>query len=189
MNLKLSGIFKSPGMRNTSILVKIAITGFILIFTLNASLGIYSIFKISDNLKKSTETLNTARKTELKLQEQVLTWQNLLMEGENFERYKNHYHMFSYNAQDVQNLLFNLKLQLSDAPLIKDKIEDLRILHREITSEFTGHIVDQESFIKLLIRGKVLIIKKFLQPVLTVRMKTSSHTVEGLPLQPKFLTK
>ncbi len=145
MNLKLSGIFKSPGMRNTSILVKIAITGFILIFTLNASLGIYSIFKISDNLKKSTETLNTARKTELKLQEQVLTWQNLLMEGENFERYKNHYHMFSYNAQDVQNLLFNLKLQLSDAPVIKDKIEDLRILHREITSEFTGHIVDMKQ--------------------------------------------
>lgn len=145
MNLKLSGIFKSPGLRNTSILVKVSITGFILIFTLNASLGIYSIFKISDNLMKSTETLNTARKTELKLQEQVLTWQNLLMEGENFERYKNHYHMFSYNAQDVQNLLFNLKLQLSDSPAIKEKIDNLRYLHQEITSEFTGHIVDMKQ--------------------------------------------
>lgn len=144
MNLKLSGIFKSPGMRNTSILVKVAITGFILIFSLNAFVGIYSIFTISDNLRKSTDTLNTARKTELKLQEQVLTWQNLLMEGENFERYKNHYHMFSYHAQDVQNLLFNLKLQLSDKSGIKDKIEDLRTLHKEITSEFTGHIVEMK---------------------------------------------
>ena len=145
MNLKIPNFFRSPGLRNTSIFVKVSITGFILIFTLNASVGIYSIFKISDNLKNSTETLDTARKTQLKLQEQVLTWQNLLMEGNNFNRYKNHYHMFSYNAQDVQNLLFNLKLQTSDNLVIKQKIDDLRILHQEITSEFTAHIVEMKQ--------------------------------------------
>jgi anti-sigma regulatory factor (Ser/Thr protein kinase)/PAS domain-containing protein len=68
------------------------------------------------------------------------------MEGKDFENYKKNYHLFSYHAQDVQNLLFNLKLQTSEYPEINTEIINLRNLHQEITSEFTGHIVDMKQY-------------------------------------------
>ena len=145
MNYKFLNFKNFSGIKNTSLLVKFAITGFVIIFTINSALGIYSIFRISSILSSNTETLNTARKTQLKLQEQILSWQKILMEGNDFENYKKNYHLFSYHAQDVQNLLFNLKLQTSEYPEINAEIINLRNLHQEITSEFTGHIVDMKQ--------------------------------------------
>jgi len=145
MNFKFPILKKYYGIKNTSLLVKFSVTGFIIIFTINSALGIYSIFKISSILTSNTETLNTARKTQLKLQEQILSWQKILMEGKDFESYKNYYHLFSCHAQDVQNLLFNLKLQTSEFSEINEEILNLRNLHQEITAEFTGHIVDMKQ--------------------------------------------
>ncbi len=147
--LKLIRIFRKLGSaenkENTYLLVRAGLTGFIMIFIINAAIGIYSITMLSHNLKKNIDTINTARSIQLEMQDQFLSWQNILISGNRFSEFQLNYHKFSYHSQIVQNLLFNLKLENYEDADITMRINMLGIMHKEITDNFTKHIVDMEE--------------------------------------------
>jgi PAS domain-containing protein len=135
---KLSSVSKSE----TYILISGGLTGFFIIFMLNAMFGVYSIYGMSNDLTKNMMGINLARNAQVALHEQILAWENILISGGNYSDYQINYHEFSWKAMKIENILFNLKLQNSGNDDISAEIEKLRKQHKQITSEFIIHIVD-----------------------------------------------
>lgn len=129
----------------SSILITGGLTGFFVIFIINAVLGVYSVYKISFDLNENMKAMDLARSAQIALHEQILSWENLLISGDVNEEFRKSYHEFSQHSQNVQNILFNLKLQNTGKSDLPGDIERLRVRHREITMEFTNHIVDLEE--------------------------------------------
>lgn len=132
----------SASKSETYILISGGLTGFFLIFMLNAVFGVYSIYGMSNDLTKNMIGINLARNAQVALHEQILAWENILISGGNYSDYQINYHEFSWKAMKVENILFNLKLQNSGNDDISAEIEKLRKQHKQITSEFITHIVD-----------------------------------------------
>ena len=132
----------SASKSETYILISGGLTGFFIIFMLNAIFGVYSIYGMSNDLTKNMIGINLARNAQVALHEQILAWENILISGGNYSDYQINYHEFSWKAMKVENILFNLKLQNSGNDDISTEIEKLRKQHKQITSEFISHIVD-----------------------------------------------
>lgn len=132
----------SASKSETYILISGGLTGFFIIFMLNAMFGVYSIYGMSNDLTKNMIGINLARNAQVALHEQVLAWENILISGGNYSDYQINYHEFSWKAMKVENILFNLKLQNSGNDDVSAEIEKIRKQHKMITSEFISHIVD-----------------------------------------------
>jgi len=135
----------SASKSETYILISGGLTGFFIIFMINAVFGIYSIFGMSNDLTENRVGISLARSAQVALHEQILAWENILISGNNYSDFQKNYHEFSWKSMKVQNILFNLKLQLSGRGELPEDIEKLRGVHKKITSEFTTHIVDMQS--------------------------------------------
>lgn len=132
----------STSRSESYILISGGLTGFFFIFLLNAISGIYSIYGLSSSLNENMKAIDLARKAQIALHEQILSWENILVSGDSNSGFINKYHEFSEHSQNVQNILFNLKLQNSGETTLPEDIEKLRIKHKAITMKFTNHIVD-----------------------------------------------
>ena len=137
--------FFSRSRSESYILIHGGLTGFFFIFFLNAVFGIYSVYKISFDLNENMKAIDLARKAQIALHEQILSWENILVSGENSSEFRKNYLEFSRYSENVQNILFNLKLQNSGESTLPEDIEKLRVKHKAITREFTNHIVDIED--------------------------------------------
>ncbi len=129
----------------TYILISGGLTGFFIIFMLNAMLGLYSIFGISGDIFENLAGIDTARSAQIAIHEQVLAWENILISGNSYQEFRKYYHEFSRKSEIVQNTLVNLKIQNSDDPVIHDDIDRLLVMHKTITRDFTNHIVDMKE--------------------------------------------
>ncbi len=127
------------------ILVSGGLTGLFFIFIVNAIFGIYSIYGISFDLNENMKAIDLARNAQIALHEQILSWENILISGGSDSAFIKNYHEFSQHSQNVQNILFNLKLQNSGETTLPEDIEKLRVKHRAITLEFTNHIVEMKN--------------------------------------------
>lgn len=135
----------SDSTSETYILISGGLTGFFIIFMINAMLGLYSMFGISAELSENLSGVDMARNAQIALHEQVLAWENILISGENYSDFQKNYHAFSRKAEIVQNTLVNLKIQNSHDRIIHDNIDKLLDKHKMITGEFTNHIVDMKD--------------------------------------------
>ncbi|HPF07247.1 MAG TPA: ATP-binding protein [Spirochaetota bacterium] len=135
----------SESVSETYILISGGLTGFFIIFLINAMLGLYSVFGISADLTENLSGINMARNAQIALHEQVLAWENILISGKNYSDFQKNYHLFSRKAESVQNKLVNLKILNSHDQVIHDDIEKLLIKHKVMTGEFTNHIVDMKD--------------------------------------------
>ena len=135
----------SDSKSETYILISGGLTGFFIVFMINAMLGLYSIFGISGDISDNLAGVNLARSTQIALYEQVIAWENILISAEDYSAFQKNYHEFSRRGESVQNKLFDLKLQYANSRSLADGIEKTRITHKKITGVFTGHIVDMEE--------------------------------------------
>ncbi len=124
------------------LLISGGLTGLFCIFVLNAIFGLYSIYGLSSDLNENMKSMELARKAQIALHEQILSWENILVSGSSESAFIKKYHEFSINSLNVQNTLFNLKLQNSGETTLPQDIEKLREKHKTITMMFTGCIVD-----------------------------------------------
>ena len=143
--LELLKKFFSESVSETYILISGGLTGFFIIFLINAMLGLYSVFGISADLTENLSGINMARNAQISLHEQVLAWENILISGKNYSDFQKNYHLFSRKAESVQNILVNLKILNSHDQVIHDDIDKLLIKHKVMTGEFTSHIVDMRD--------------------------------------------
>ncbi len=135
----------SNSKSETYILISGGLTGFFIVFMINAMLGFYSIFGISGDISDNLSGVNLARNTQVVLYEQMLAWENILISAKNYSEFRNYYHEFSRKSENVQNKLFNLKLQYANNKALADDIERMRTNHKKITGVFTGYIVEMEE--------------------------------------------
>ena len=137
-------IIKMP-INETFFIISGSLTAFFIIFILNAGFGVYSIYGISSDLISNMIQINTARSVQVALHEQILAWDKILIYGHSYSDFKKNYNEFSLKAEVIQNTLFNLKLQsFNEVDLVAD-IENLILIHKKITSEFTEYIVNLDQ--------------------------------------------
>lgn len=118
---------------------------FLLLLVLSGFLGIHSLNQSFNDANTYIESVNLAREVQVQLQQQFHNWKTIILEGDRFSEYKKRFHQFSYNAQDIQNLLFNLKLRCDNFEGIPQQIEEYREEHKKLTSEYLTHIVNLEE--------------------------------------------
>ena len=83
----------SESVSETYILISGGLTGFFIIFLINAMLGLYSVFGISADLTENLSGINMARNAQIALHEQVLAWENILISGKNYSDFQKNYHL------------------------------------------------------------------------------------------------
>ena len=118
---------------------------FLLLLILSGFLGIYSLNQSFNDANSYIESINLAREIQVQLQHQFHNWKTIILEGDRFSEYRKRFHQFSYNAQDIQNLLFNLKLRCDNFEGIPSRIEEYREEHEKLTNEYLTHIVNLEE--------------------------------------------
>ncbi len=118
---------------------------FLLLLILSGFLGIYSLNQSFNDANSYIESINLAREIQVQLQHQFHNWKTIILEGDRFSEYRKRFHQFSYNAQDIQNLLFNLKLRCDNFEGIPPRIEEYREEHKKLTNEYLTHIVNLEE--------------------------------------------
>ena len=125
---------------DTRLLVKLMLTVFVMIFLVNAAAGFYALKELSRIYEEGVESLDTVRNAQAHLYQQIVTWQKVLLNAQDDERFRKYFHDFSYNAQDAQNALSNLRLQLVEMPELESDATQIMELHMELTSDYTGYI-------------------------------------------------
>ena len=135
----------SPSRSEAYILIRVSLSVFFAIFILNSIIAIYSIFGISSQLSEHLSGVSMARNAQVVLQEQIMAWQNILFTGNKFTEFQSNYHKFSKKSDEVQDFLFNLRLQYSEDNNISEQLLRLSLLHKEMTSILSRHISEMEE--------------------------------------------
>jgi len=76
------------------------------------------------------------------LQKQFNNGKIIILEGSSFNTYQHKIHEYSYNAQNIQNQLFNLRLMCKDMKGIHAKIINFTKLYKQVNNEFLSYIVN-----------------------------------------------
>ncbi len=118
---------------------------FLLLFFTAGFLGLYSLRRASVDTQQYIRAVDSARDIQVKFQRQFMTWKAIVLEGNNFETFRKNYHDFSYQADRVQDNLFNLAIMCAELEKVPAQIEELRAMHKQITGEFIRLIVDMEE--------------------------------------------
>ena len=154
----IKNFFTASGTETHRLIIG-GLAGFFIIFIVNAILGIFSIFWISNDLSENLRGIDFARNAQVSLHGQVLAWENILLSGNRFREFQKNYHEFSRRSETVENILFNLKLQNSGEQDLAGEIEKLRVMHKKMTTDFTKHIVDMKEKNFSNVREKILVTK------------------------------
>ena len=134
---------------DTRLIVKLTLPVFILFFLVSVGAGFYTLTGLSLVYDDSVESLNTVRNAQVHLHQQIITMQKVMLNAKDPERYRKYFHDFSYCAQDAQNALGNLKLQLTEMPELEAEADRIIALHVELTSDYTEYLsgIDGGNFI------------------------------------------
>ncbi|HOE20347.1 MAG TPA: hypothetical protein PKJ69_05220, partial [Spirochaetota bacterium] len=87
---------------------------FIIITVLSGIISLYTTYEYNSYISQFIESLETAKNIQIELQEQFNNGKIIILEGSSFNTYQHKIHEYSYNAQNIQNQLFNLRLMCKD---------------------------------------------------------------------------
>lgn len=145
---RLGDAFKSIRRKlksDTRLIVKLMLPVFILFFLINAAAGFYTLTGLSRVYDDSVESLDTVRNAQVHLYRQLVMWQKILLNAGDPERFRKSFHDFSYCAQDTQNALGNLKLQLVGSEELSREADRIIQLHGELTSDYTEYVTEMDD--------------------------------------------
>jgi PAS domain S-box-containing protein len=132
-------------LSDTRLAVKLILPIFVMFFLVNAGTGFFALSRLSQIYDDGVGSLETVRSAQVHLDQQIITWQKVLLNAHEPEIYRKYFHDFSYCAQDTQNALLNLKLQLSEVPEFSAESEQIIRLHEELTSDYTQYITGMDE--------------------------------------------
>jgi anti-sigma regulatory factor (Ser/Thr protein kinase)/PAS domain-containing protein len=130
---------------NTVMLLAGGFTLFMILFIIAGTLGLYSLSRASSDTRQYIRAVDSARDIQVKFQRQFMTWKTIMLEGNNFETFKKNYHDFSFQADRVQDNLFNLASMCAELEKVPAQIDSLRAMHRLITEEYIRLVVEMEE--------------------------------------------
>ncbi|MCX8124582.1 MAG: ATP-binding protein [Spirochaetes bacterium] len=147
--------------------IKYLFIPFILITVFSGIVSFYAVYNYNRNILNIIDSVETAKDIQIELQKQFNSWKIIIVEGHSFEVYREKIHEYSYNAQHIQNSLFNLGLMCKDMEDVHIKIVDFTHLYKEMNDELLSYIVnynDTNSYdYKKLVNSAVISEKKLLQ--------------------------
>lgn len=111
---------------------------FLLLFITVGFLGLFFLRKTSSDTQRYILAVDRAREAQVNFQKQFHLWKTIVLEGDNFDSFKKNYHSFSYQADRVQDYLFNLKILCINFDGVPQQIDDLRKLHKIITDNYNN---------------------------------------------------
>ncbi len=125
-------IFKSR--KNLSVIAGIIF--FLLIIIAVGSIGFYSIYKSYIDSAAYVDSIDSAREVQVLMGKQFMTWNKIVLEGNNPEIYRKEYYSFTKYATLIQDLLFNLRMRCSEFDSVPEKILHLTKRHDILTKEY-----------------------------------------------------
>lgn len=111
---------------------------FLLLFITAGFLGLYFLRKATSDTQQYILAVDRAREAQVNFQQQFHLWKTIVLEGDNFDSFRKNYHAFSYQADRVQDYLFNLKIICMHFDGIPERIEELKQLHKSITGNYNN---------------------------------------------------
>jgi len=115
---------------------------FIIITVLSGIISLYTTYEYNSYISQFIESLETAKNIQIELQKQFNNGKIIILEGSSFNTYQHKIHEYSYNAQNIQNQLFNLMLMCKDMKGIHAKIINFTKLYKQVNNEFLSYIVN-----------------------------------------------
>jgi hypothetical protein len=109
---------------------------FIIITVLSGIISLYTTYEYNSYISQFIESLETAKNIQIELQKQFNNGKIIILEGISFNTYQHKIHEYSYNAQNIQNQLFNLMLMCKDMKGIHAKIINFTKLYKQVNNEF-----------------------------------------------------
>ncbi|HQQ51044.1 MAG TPA: hypothetical protein PLZ29_07585, partial [Spirochaetota bacterium] len=103
---------------------------FIIITVLSGIISLYTTYEYNSYISQFIESLETAKNIQIELQKQFNNGKIIILEGSSFNTYQHKIHEYSYNAQNIQNQLFNLGLMCKDMKGIHAKIINFTKLYK-----------------------------------------------------------
>ena len=134
-------------MLSTKLLISGTLAFIILLLT-SGFLGLYSIRKSMEDSQYYTEAELSALRIQKTFQSQFHLWEKMILEGNDFKEFQKNYHNYSKLTDRVQDSLFNLKLTCMGIKVIPEMIENLRLLHSEISRNHHTYIakINEKEF-------------------------------------------
>ncbi|HOM87555.1 MAG TPA: ATP-binding protein [Spirochaetota bacterium] len=115
---------------------------FIIITVLSGIISLYTTHEYNSYISQFIESLETAKNIQIELQKQFNNGKIIILEGISFNTYQHKIHEYSYNAQNIQNQLFNLGIMCKDMKGIHVKIIKFTNFYKQVNNEFLSYIVN-----------------------------------------------
>ncbi len=122
--------------------VKYLFVPFILITVISGIASFYAVYTYNKTVFNIIDSVTTAKDIQIELQKQFNSWKSIIVEGNSFDVYKQKIHEYSYNAQHIQNSLFNLGLMCKDMEDVYHKIVHFTKIYKEMNDELLSYIVN-----------------------------------------------
>ncbi|HPJ38557.1 MAG TPA: ATP-binding protein [Spirochaetota bacterium] len=111
---------------------------FLILFITAGFLGLFFLRKVTTDTQQYILAVDRAREAQVNFQRQFHLWKTIVLEGDNIDSFKKNYHAFSYQADRVQDYLFNLKIICTNFDGVPQQIEHLKALHKSITGNYNN---------------------------------------------------
>lgn len=108
-------------------------------------IGLYALNKSHVNARDYIDAIDSSREVQVLLQKQIQIWKTTVLEGDNFDRYKNNFYEFSRYSSQIQELMFNLKMTSKSFEEIPDDIAHIIVEHKKISEEYISLLVSLEE--------------------------------------------
>ena len=115
---------------------------FIIITVLSGIISLYTTHEYNSYISQFIESLETAKNIQIELQKQFNNGKIIILEGISFNTYQHKIHEYSYNAQNIQNQLFNLGIMCKNMKGIHVKIIKFTNFYKQVNNEFLSYIVN-----------------------------------------------
>ena len=128
----------------SQLLITSAMLLFILFSIIFGSIALVSLSRSFSDMDEYITAVDLAREVQTEMEKQFHSWKTTVLEGDEFDSYKNNFHEFSCHSTLIQNKLFNLKLICTTYENLCGDIEALRDNHNTITKNYISHLVELE---------------------------------------------
>ena len=109
------------------------------------AVSLVSLFASKQQTRHYNEASDTAQKIYAELQREIDTWKNILIYRNQFAEYNENYYRLSQKSQNIQNLLFDLKLTLSENSDLVAEIEQARERHSALSSKYSALLSEMQK--------------------------------------------
>lgn len=112
----------------------------ILVFVVGGIIGMRALRDSADDARRYIAAIDRARATQVEVQKQFYLWKSMALSRGDESGYRSNAFLFSFQADRVQDLLFNLKILCGEYPGIPEKIAALRRDHKALTNDYYGRV-------------------------------------------------